>query len=348
MIKSWRRVKPTKQDRIICEIMSMRKVLQALWREVTHPHVITRILSRLIPLGTQRSIRDSGLFRGISDFLSAVLAGMFVLYEPRLLINYLKLSKQVTVKYYGDSPSHYLDLIDMKGYSEQGNLDTQTDPSLQQDKVLVFVHGGAWGSGAPWMYRFCAYGLAYALDVNYVAVVGYPVYPQATILEQATHIVAAVTFLQTKASSNCIPENALYILSGHSSGANVSFLACWISAVQHNRKLVDLFIGLSGVYDLVKHNGYEANRGVAEISPMTAAAGGYDLLHSCSPSLMLQRSAEVNTTRAQLEMHLPPSVVIHGTDDTTVPVYSTVEFEEGLIKWQLPVCSDYYKVRLIL
>ena len=56
--------------------------------------------------------------------------------------------------------------------------------------AVFFVHGGAWGSGMPWMYRLVAPTFL-RLDLA-VIVVGYRTYPDAsTINEQVRDVVTA-------------------------------------------------------------------------------------------------------------------------------------------------------------
>eukprot|EP00549_Striatella_unipunctata_P010133 CAMPEP_0118714992 /NCGR_PEP_ID=MMETSP0800-20121206/26578_1 /TAXON_ID=210618 ORGANISM="Striatella unipunctata, Strain CCMP2910" /NCGR_SAMPLE_ID=MMETSP0800 /ASSEMBLY_ACC=CAM_ASM_000638 /LENGTH=75 /DNA_ID=CAMNT_0006621013 /DNA_START=1 /DNA_END=225 /DNA_ORIENTATION=- len=67
--------------------------------------------------------------------------------------------------------------------------------------ISIKKHGGAWGSGLPWMYRllatvFLQYGYA-------VAIVGYRTYPDSkTIRDQVDDLEAAAHAIHTRYSSS--------------------------------------------------------------------------------------------------------------------------------------------------
>jgi acetyl esterase/lipase len=318
----------------------MRRPLVAIRKELVHPHFVTRFITRLIPLQIQRLLRDSGFFRIVSNGFTMVFAGLYALYEPKLLLTYVKLMFKVSTFHYGQSSYHYIHKVEL----DQVDGKSGADRSGNIPKVLIFVHGGAWGSGSPWMYRLAAHGLAKTFGADYLVIVGYPVYPAASVLEQSTCIISAVEYVKAQSQKLNIPSGALYVLAGHSSGANICFLACLRSAEKAVR-LVDLFVGLSGVYDLVHHHGYEASRGVHELSPMTAAAGGYSGLNACSPTLLLRSILSENPSRLLYEAHLPPSIILHGHNDSTVPLISSNNFEDVLLQLQVPTKSLYFQVR---
>jgi acetyl esterase/lipase len=145
----------------------------------------------------------------------------------------------------------------------------------QQNKIPVrgtifFVHGGAWGSGKPWMYRLIAPTF---LKLHFaVVIVGYRTYPDAaTIDDQVGDVLLAwekagdilnnsVTMMLSSATSQCestrgdacdnddagsniCTDDACNgwvgnVIMGHSSGAHVAMLmlVLWIQKQQRQWK----------------------------------------------------------------------------------------------------------------
>ncbi len=145
------------------------------------------------------------------------------------------------------------------------------------------------------------------------------------------------------------------MLVGHSSGANICALALleFASAVTPKAvPKVDLFFGLAGVYDIDKHYLFEANRGVHLISPMAAAAGGvHHDFWRCSPTKLCQQILLTVSKGEETELLQPVlrhlstrCVLIHGTEDSTVPHTSSEEFAEALISLGCDVHTDFIQV----
>ena len=100
---------------------------------------------------------------------------------------------------------------------------------------MFFVHGGAWGSGQPWMYRLVA---APFLKMNMaVAVVGYRTYPDGNAQDQVDDLEQAARSVYAKYGDYCVnsggddkeekkDENDWLgvVLMGHSSGAHIALL----------------------------------------------------------------------------------------------------------------------------
>jgi kynurenine formamidase len=110
--------------------------------------------------------------------------------------------------------------------------------------ILIFVHGGAWVSGSPEDYR----PLAENLSKRGVCVVlaKYrlaPAFKHPSQIEELNEQVEATSKIKLK---NCDRKNIF--LMGHSAGAHM--IAYWAS--QFNSPSIQGFIGLEGIYDLVK------------------------------------------------------------------------------------------------
>jgi hypothetical protein len=188
-----------------------------------------------------------------------------------------------------------------------GSSEIKKDCKVAVRGTLFFVHGGAWGSGHPWMYRLVA---ASFLQRNFaVAIVGYRTYPDASnIDDQVDDIRLAFDELDTVLNECVVPvvdDDAIdgkerdddddddngwvgNIIMGHSSGAHIALLllvdmisermkpSSQSSSSVSNRypwSLPDYFIGLSGPYDISNHFDFEAGRGVEQISPMKPICG---------------------------------------------------------------------------
>jgi len=231
---------------------------------------------------------------------------------------FYEISLNLTQYHYGPDSRQFLEFIQpsYKHKKEVGDLDTKLP-------VVLFVHGGAWGSGRPWMYRLVAQGIA---DLGFrVALLGYRVYPEADTLSQVSDLALALEWMAINKSLIGLQETNVYI-SGHSSGAHITamyLLQCALEGIECPI-FISGFIGLSGVYCIYKHYLYEKARGVHEISPMKAANGLMPKFEEHSPSSLARK-----LTHKQAKM-LPPMFLLHGTADETVPFTSTLEFSEVL------------------
>lgn len=287
-------------------------------------------LHNIIPLEIQHKFRDNGYLRQMFDVVVSIGAFVMCIVRPKLLFSHLSLSSNMLKLPYDCSVSKKS--IEIVTLNDIG-------------PVLMFIHGGAWGSGQTWMYRKIAVGMGYAMKAQAVAVVGYPVFPDATILEQSECIKKAIEVVRTHFSSH-----ERYILAGHSSGAHISALAL-ITSIESGCDLgIDAFIGLCGVYDLLKHYSFEAARGVHRISPMASAAKSPDRFAILSPTRRISGRFDFDeaslTSSSEIlartpDLSFPPSLLVHGLEDTTVPHTSTVEFAEALQRLGVPIRTYY-------
>jgi len=314
------------------------------------------------PLKLQYWLRDSGLLRTVVDVLTLVAVVPQVLQQhSEAWLEFLHLSG-VTVKSpaatndsirsrpvamktisYGPSPQQVIHLIQPK------------DGSRATTKhLVVFVHGGAWGSGFPALYRLVAKPFLKQQSNTKVAIVGYRTYPNANCAQQAQDVAAAVRRLAASSSLDDDddtnidgdPQTLRVTLVGHSSGAHICALALLrgllsssssSSSCQHETALfVDQFVRLSGVYEIPAHYQFEKTRGVERISPMsqaaaTAAATGSSSLLSQwrqqSPTYLVQQQHDDND-----DIRMPPTLLLHGECDSTVPYRSSINFAAALAR----------------
>jgi len=299
--------------------------------EIAHPHLlkapvfgdrVTRTMGRALPDPWINFIRDSGGFRSIVD--SLILVGGPLGVGPTSVARWIEASRKAEKLTYGEHPSQNIEVIE-----------TSTDGPL-----TVFIHGGAWGSGAPFMYRLVS------RTFTSVALVGYRTYPSAkTIEEQMDDCKRAIDLIVSR-----YPTRQL-ILAGHSSGAHVALL---LLVEQARRYLLDptypmwpfdAFIGLSGPFNVSHHFDYEAGRGVEELSPLKPI-NGFDrksLLWN-SPAVrlirMLRHSSvdDKNVSRAFPRRFL----LLHGVEDETVPYTATSEAASMLRSCGVVQCQEMY------
>lgn len=303
-----------------------------------------RTMRQNLPLWVQHSMRDSGFVRFCSDSLVFLGLPSFISTYQKAIPNFLTLT-DVPIWFrrsihsvlnieeehenesffrknsfesiqYGDHPMQVAHL--MRPLFQEIDEDTHGEA----DRLVVFIHGGAWGSGRPWMYRLVASPL---LRLNYsVAVIGYRTYPDTDIHGQVDDVKLAIDKLV--AHSPEFSQNGVTII-GHSSGSNIGLLSILDPEFLQKVK-IGTFVSLSAVFDIVKHFEFESGRGVEEISPMKPASGGSESsFRRCSPTYQVH-----DFVRKHGSELLPKMLLIHGTLDDTVPYTSTTELCQELHK----------------
>ena len=94
--------------------------------------------------------------------------------------------KRKRIPYRGDvgqhHPMQYVDLFLPSARGGGRNNNSQKDRRIPIRGTIFFVHGGAWGSGQPWMYRLVAPSF---LKRNFaVVIVGYRTHPEAQTIDE--------------------------------------------------------------------------------------------------------------------------------------------------------------------
>lgn len=311
-----------------------------------HPHLptstpfgdrLTRQLGRILPVSWQNTIRDSGVFRWIADSLVLTMSPVIAITAPpKTWSDAVRLTRSMKRISYGEHPSQSIDLYFPQNESKSSSSPTQ--------RLVVFVHGGAWGSGKPFMYRLVAATFTNPPDPGtqtaaVVAVVGYRTYPcSVQVDDQVNDCERAIELLAERFPDLC--QNMLLV--GHSSGAHVSLLLLVERAKQQladfqtwkscdaAKANIQEYIGLSGPYDISQHFHYEAARGVEETSPMKAVNGfSHQAFRSNSPAFRLASylgTATHHIALDQLSAVFPSRMLlVHGIEDDTVPFTATAE-----------------------
>jgi len=215
---------------------------------------------------------------------------------------------------YGDHPMQVAHLMRPLHISKEKEEPNNNDDKKNKSSLVVFVHGGAWGSGKPWMYRLVARPL---LELGYsVAILGYRTYPTADVKGQVNDVKLGTNVLLEK-----FPEfNKNITLIGHSSGPHIGLLSLLDESFLQ-KVPIHKFVSLSGVFDIQKHYEFETGRGLNEISPMKEACGNSQTgFAKCSPTYLIRDFIDKHGSGV-----LPDSIFIHGALDDTVPYTSTQE-----------------------
>jgi acetyl esterase/lipase len=202
----------------------------------------------------------------------------------------------------GCSPAHLLNTtVSRDGYTRiadipygplpRQTLDFYTPATPRADgKTVVFFYGGSWVSGSKGQYLF----VAQALAARGIAVIipDYRLYPEVRFPSFIEDGARAVRW-----SADKVGVERLFVM-GHSAGAQIaSMLAAntpYLATAGVDRTRMRGFIGLSGPYDFLPL----ASRRLQDIF------GGPD-----NPDIEAITFAQAP---------LPPALLIHGADDTTV------------------------------
>lgn len=281
---------------------------------------------------------------------------------------------------YGDHSMQYFDLF-LPASSDRMNDDAEvhsrSSDSCNKTSVrgtLFFVHGGAWGSGHPWMYRLVAPAF---LKLNFAVVIaGYRTYPDApTIDDQVEDVRWAWDKCEDVLNEFVVPDcgsdskgNDRWtgnVICGHSSGAHVALLMLvdMIGEKMKNNNVMatadytfphypwdpHFFVGLSGPYNISYHFDYEAGRGVEQISPMKPICGHTrENFAQASPVKRLlsllgkQRGESTAITSSIIQQLAPPILLVHGIEDSTVPFTATSDAGRHLRSCGLNRCEEVY------
>jgi acetyl esterase/lipase len=336
-IQSWAQHYHVREAHSLEPHATLRQRLIQQWTKTKsskHPHMAeksadaaTRLLGVWWSVERQNRFRDTGSFRLAADGIVTATAPMLALSAPSAVPTFHRLTRHHCQSIpYGPHPRQRMDLyLPLDGRTVR--------------RLIFFVHGGAWGSGMPWMYRLVA--APYLQQGWAVTVPGYRTYPDGCVAEQVEDLELAASALQQQQQYLDIRnKNIKCTLMGHSSGAHISLLLLVDRAKERklrnnesadssltpSRLQFDSFVGLSGPYGISHHFDYEAGRGVEELSPMKPV-NGYtrESFRQNSPALRLQGALAAVRTEGAMNESLPAMVLIHGIEDDTVPFTATAE-----------------------
>lgn len=215
-------------------------------------------------------------------------------------------------------------------------LDLYYSPKMGNTRapLVVFIYGGAWGSGERAIYCLLARQMAEELNATVVCP-DYSTYPEGNVLGMVQDIADCLIWAKESAQKFSFDQDNI-VLIGHSAGAHLCTLVSlflidtreelFIEArkQQDITRAIKGVIGLSGVYNIVDHYEHEQKRAVEYISTMHKAMNGVHNFPYYSPTHILHKFSQDKLQR------VPPFVLLHGTNDIIVPVDSSSKFSELL------------------
>ncbi|XP_012683985.2 probable isoprenylcysteine alpha-carbonyl methylesterase ICME [Clupea harengus] len=226
-------------------------------------------------------------------------------------------------------------------------LDLYHSPNMDQHKVVpvvVFIFGGAWGSGERSTYCLLAIQMAKELNASVVCP-DYSTYPEGNVLNMIEDISDTLLWVREKGHLFKIDKDNI-VLIGHSAGAHLCALTTLflidgaeelgIEAAKQEKmtSAIKGIVGLSGVYNILDHYQHERMRGVEYVSTMHKAMNGVQNFSYYSPTHAIKKLDEEKIKR------VPPFGLLHGTNDIIVPEESSVKFSKLLTS--LSVKSSLY------
>ena len=195
---------------------------------------------------------------------------------------------------YGDHPRHKLDLYRP---AEGKNF-----------AIVMFIHGGYWSSGERAEYRFV--GETLAKRGYLAAIISYRLYPEVRFPGFIEDAASAVAKLRNIARQYGGDPQRLYV-GGHSAGAHSAMMLAlderYLGAEGGSPEWLRGVFGLSGPYDFLPP---KAKKVAAIFGPS-------------------ERYPQGNTVNFVSVDH-PPTLLIHGRDDTTVSARNSQQLAELL------------------
>lgn len=181
--------------------------------------------------------------------------------------------------------------------------------------VLLFVHGGGWDKYdrklfAPVAQKSLPFGIV-------VVIADYTLHPNAGYEQMVREVAAALRWTREEiAAFGGDPERI--VIGGHSAGAHLAALAVMDPrfSPEGGTGGVCGFLGMSGVYDVQREHQFWQAKGKPPVV-MEAVMGGKDHYAAASPLTYVRPG-------------LPPTLLIHGDQDETVPVDMAESFSAAL------------------
>ncbi len=193
------------------------------------------------------------------------------------------------------------------GPEARHRLDVYRPPAGEVSKgTVVFFYGGSWKRGSRQGYRFV--GEAFAARGYTTVIPDYRLYPEVRFPDFVGDGALAVAWVRKNLDG---AESRRLVLMGHSAGAQIAALLAldprYLAARGVPAGAVDGWVGLAGPYafDPLKYRG---------IRPVFEG------------EVPAERARAINFARPDA----PPSLLIHGLDDTTVQPRNSAELAAKL------------------
>lgn len=232
-------------------------------------------------------------------------------------------------------------------FGRRGNkLDLYYSPTVGKScngpvPVVVFIYGGAWGSGERATYCLLAMQMAKELRATVICP-DYCTYPKGNVLCMIQDIADCLVWARESGPKFKFDKDNM-VLIGHSAGAHLSSLTTLFLIEEREELFIETakqlevtmairgVIGLSGVYNIMDHYQHEQMRAVEYVSTMHKAMNGVENFPYYSPTHILKKFHEKNLKR------VPPFCLLHGTNDIIVPEASSTRFSELLTSLSVKV-----------
>ena len=138
--------------------------------------------------------------------------------------------------------------------------------------LVLFVHGGSWGQGAPWQYALLARRLLEEGGASRVAICKYSLFPHGDVDTMVEDIANGLEWCREQQRAQ---PKLRVVLAAQSAGAHLcSLYLSRRTAAEAEAWQPDKFVALSGVFDIAKHFAHERTRLVHWLSPMWLAMVG--------------------------------------------------------------------------
>ncbi|KAM7017940.1 uncharacterized protein LKV04_000622 isoform 2-T2 [Tautogolabrus adspersus] len=232
-------------------------------------------------------------------------------------------------------------------FGRRGNkLDLYHPPNVDRSKdapspLVVFIYGGAWGSGDRSIYCLLARQMAEELSSTVICP-DYFTYPKTNVLGMVQDIADCLIWARESGAKFHFDKDNI-VLIGHSAGAHLCALTTLFLIDAREELFIEVsiqrdimlairgIIGLSGVYNIMDHYEHEQKRAVEYVSTMHKAMNGVENFPYYSPTHLLKKFSQDKLSR------VPPFALLHGTSDIIVPVESSMKLSELLTSLSIKV-----------
>ena len=193
-------------------------------------------------------------------------------------------------------------------------------PAPEKAPLVVFFYGGSWTNGDKADYEFVAASLTEAGII--VVIPDYRLFPAVRFPAFVEDGALAVAWSLRNLSSYGVDASSVYVM-GHSAGAHIAAMLAmnedYLAAHDVDTDTLNGFIGLSGPYDFLPIEG--------------------EFLQSVFPLTSRAASQPINFVSATA----PPTLLIHGTDDTTVSISNSLGLTAALRERAVDVTLKTYE-----
>lgn len=159
--------------------------------------------------------------------------------------------------------------------------------------VIVFIHGGAWNSGAPGEYHFV--GRTFARKGYVVVLPGYRLTPQGRFPHMLEDSALALRWVKDKVARFGGDPEQVFVM-GHSAGAyNAAMLALdrqWLARTGVPQHFIKATVGLAGPYDFYPFTTDSAREAFGHVADPTRTQPIHFVRNDASPMLLLHGDAD--------------------------------------------------------